>query len=485
MATFDPSLLEEPAPRGARMVALALLGDLAQEYERLKSNRDLDTLHDFRVALRRLRSWLGALRPTLRGSVPRGAARRLRRLAKASNAGRDAEVFLAWLKSVVPGLPSRDQAAARWLIARFERQQREADASLAELLDRDFARARERLALRLEQYTVVAHVHAGMQEPALAATLEGRLHDQGAALQERLGLIRSQDDERQVHRARIAGKRLRYLLEPVAAQVPGGDALVERLKVLQDALGDLHDAHLWLLMLREMAAEAAIEEGRRLARSLTNGSRVVERGDRYPSLTGFALLGRLAQQRASVAYLHFTREWGKRGARRFFKALDGARGFLARRGRPAVEIERKYLLTGLPRALPRVVTSQITQGYLPGRRFVERLRAERRGGRTRYYRTVKSGSGLVRAELEDETTRAVFEAMWPLTQGKRLTKLRHRVPQGKLVWEIDEFPENGLVLAELELPSPAAAVRFPPWLAPYVRREVTGEPAFLNVNLAK
>ena len=75
--------------------------------------------------------------------------------------------------------------------------------------------------------------------------------------------------------------------------------------------------------------------------------------------------------------------------------------------------------------------------------------------------------------------------MWPLTQGKRLTKFRHRVPDGDHTWEVDEFPELGLVMAELELPSAASVVEFPDWLAPYVEREVTGEPAYLNLNLAR
>jgi adenylate cyclase len=150
-----------------------------------------------------------------------------------------------------------------------------------------------------------------------------------------------------------------------------------------------------------------------------------------------------------------------------------------------LEIERKYLLSRLPRSLPRSTTALIVQGYIPGKRLVERLRSEQRGARKHFYRTVKSGTGIVRTELEEETSRGVFEAMWPLTEGKRLTKLRHRVPAGALTWEIDEFADLGLVVAELELPSEDAAVEFPPWLAPFVEREVTGDAAYLNSSLAR
>jgi len=100
------------------------------------------------------------------------------------------------------------------------------------------------------------------------------------------------------------------------------------------------------------------------------------------------------------------------------------------------------------------------------------------------------GTGLVRTELEEETTRAVFEAMWPLTEGRRLTKRRHAVPDNgagtvSLVWEIDEFTDRPLVLAEVELPDEGTEVRMPPWLAPVVERDVTDDPAYLNVNLAR
>jgi CHAD domain-containing protein/CYTH domain-containing protein len=491
MDGLEATLLDEPAPRGARVVALALLGQLATERKRLSVGHDEEALHDFRVALRRLRSWLGGMRATLRGSLPRGARRRLRRLAKSSNAGRDAEVFVTWLTAASPQVPAGKRSAARWLLARFELQKHEAGASLDSLLERDFPRAHERLIVRLEEYWLAAHVHGGLQEPTLAGVMASLLREHGTELTERLDEVRSPDSERAAHRARIAGKHLRYLLEPLALHIEGGERLVEQLKLLQDSLGDLHDAHIWLMMLRDMAAEAAMGEGRRLARGAVGASAGTATGtggagaDVYPALAGFALLVRLAQQRAADAYEQFAQKWGKRGARRFFRDLDATCVSLEARASMGTEIERKFLLTRLPREMPESVSSRIEQGYLPGRRLVERLRSEGRNGRTRYFRTVKWGQGMVRGELEEETSRELFDALWPLTVGKRLTKTRHYVRDGTLTWEIDDFPDRALVVAELELPAASAVVTFPPWLAPYVDREVTGEPAFVNVNLAR
>jgi CYTH domain-containing protein len=88
-------------------------------------------------------------------------------------------------------------------------------------------------------------------------------------------------------------------------------------------------------------------------------------------------------------------------------------------------------------------------------------------------------------ELEDETDADLFESLWPLTEGRRVTKRRHKVREGDRVWEVDEFLDRDLVLAEVELPSVDATVELPDWLRPHVVREVTSESEYKNENLAR
>ncbi|NNK48458.1 MAG: adenylate cyclase, partial [Gemmatimonadetes bacterium] len=90
-----------------------------------------------------------------------------------------------------------------------------------------------------------------------------------------------------------------------------------------------------------------------------------------------------------------------------------------------------------------------------------------------------------RIELQEDTDRATFEVLWPLTRGRRVIKRRYRVPEGGLTWEVDEFTDRDLVLAEIELPSEEMKPKLPEWIAPYVVREVTGESEYVNVNLAR
>lgn len=155
-----------------------------------------------------------------------------------------------------------------------------------------------------------------------------------------------------------------------------------------------------------------------------------------------------------------------------------------------LEIERKYLLRALPDAARRARVSALEQGWLPGEKIVERLRrvrplGEGDDGAVRWYRTIKVGRGLARLELEEETPAELAEALWPLTEGRRVTKRRYCLREGERIWEIDEFTDRVLFLAEVELPTEEAVVEIPAWLAPYLVREVTGEPAYVNRALAR
>jgi adenylate cyclase len=147
------------------------------------------------------------------------------------------------------------------------------------------------------------------------------------------------------------------------------------------------------------------------------------------------------------------------------------------------EIERKFLIKGLPAELKRARSYPIAQGYLanePGGRHV-RLRKK---GKTASL-TFKVGRGGTREEREITLSAKQFAALWPATAGRRLRKLRHEVPWKTLIIEIDTYRGRnaGLVVAEVEFPTRATARKFQPpkWFG----REVTGEKRYSNVRLAR
>jgi CYTH domain-containing protein len=63
--------------------------------------------------------------------------------------------------------------------------------------------------------------------------------------------------------------------------------------------------------------------------------------------------------------------------------------------------------------------------------------------------------------------------------------VRTRIAHGHHVWEVDRFLDLPVVLAECELGSADERLEMPAWLAPFVVREVTEEPAFRNSELAR
>lgn len=252
--TNEPDPLTLPANRGARLVALDRLEAADAPADRLASKPDdLDALHDFRVALRRVRSWLRAFRPELDDSVSAKDRHRLRDLVTATNRGRDADVQIEWLeKASRQGNGSRKRGAER-LIDQIRLERRQGGASLNGNNLQVYVKERSRLAKRLS--TVREPVRAQHPPPpTLATTISSRIPSHLDAFEQSLRAIRSADDEAEAHAARIAAKRLRYLLEP-AEHVRGCKSLLTQLKKAQDELGELHDAHVLGHRLRAALAE--------------------------------------------------------------------------------------------------------------------------------------------------------------------------------------------------------------------------------------
>jgi adenylate cyclase len=98
--------------------------------------------------------------------------------------------------------------------------------------------------------------------------------------------------------------------------------------------------------------------------------------------------------------------------------------------------------------------------------------------------TVKGGRGESRAETELPIPDKTFRSLWKLTRGRRIEKVRYRIPLGKLTVELDVYRGKlrGLITAEVEFKSGRELRKFrpPPWLG----RDITGCDEFSNSRLA-
>ncbi|HVT57588.1 MAG TPA: CHAD domain-containing protein [Thermoanaerobaculia bacterium] len=244
-------------------MALLYLEQAAGALPRVVDGSDAEALHDLRVALRRLRSCLRAFEEELAGSVPRKLGRRLRRLARATGPGRDTEVQIGWLRGCSRELTRHQRAGLAWLIARLERRLEKAYGKLRSELAGEFPALEQGLRRSLSVYRAEVHLDAP-RLTTFAATAAALLASQMAKLEHDLARIGAAGDEEEAHRARISAKRLRYLLDPLVKELPGAAPLVRHVKVLQDLLGELHDAHVLEEELAQALEKAAAQRARRL-----------------------------------------------------------------------------------------------------------------------------------------------------------------------------------------------------------------------------
>jgi len=228
-----------PVAQSAAQIARSYLDDAAAA-ARLGDRADAEALHDFRVAIRRLRVTVGAY-TALHDGVSRKTRRRLRKLARATNAARDAEVQLAWFRNRSARFTPAQRGALAPVRARIRawrrREQIRSHTKLLRRFEKLDRKLRQRLTT-LESSGSDHHAHFG-------ATAAAALVRHADDLSARLGAVTSvsQAPPAELHATRIAAKKLRYLLEPLQAGVPSAHVLLKRLKQLQDLLGAINDAH--------------------------------------------------------------------------------------------------------------------------------------------------------------------------------------------------------------------------------------------------
>lgn len=322
--------MERSAEEGARIVALGLLSEAVEAARDLAAGKGDEPLHDFRVAVRRLRSALRTYRPWLAGAVRPRHERRLGRLARSTSPARDAEVQLAWLAALREALSSPAHLAGHGLaVARYEARLAGGPA-VAKVVAR-FGRVAEKLRRRLER-SGRRVAPAGAEGPAFGAVLASLVEDNVGRFAARVEAVFDAADVEGAHRARLAGKRLRYLLEPLRGS-PRADASsgVARLKQLQDVLGELHDAHVLGDELGEALVEASAERARTLHAAVlspqaSGGVRARLRGSPRP---GLLALVRLVRERRDALFADLEREWRAGGLAALAAQLRGLSADLA------------------------------------------------------------------------------------------------------------------------------------------------------------
>ncbi len=257
--------LADPAELAyAAAAVLERLAALEKETAGVRAGDDIEHLHRMRVASRRLRT---ALRVFAQCLPPRPLPvwqREVRRITRALGDARDLDVQLEFLAACNP---PATQPGYRPGIARLRLR-----------LSQRRAKLQQRVIRRLDEFEslgiadslrdhLAALADATASSPALFRRAEKEIT---AHLEELLSFRTYVDDPNRVqelHQMRIAAKHLRYSLElfrPLFGERL--DHYINAIKVIQQQLGELHDADVW----RELLPAFIEKERRRTIRYFGN-----------------------------------------------------------------------------------------------------------------------------------------------------------------------------------------------------------------------
>jgi CHAD domain-containing protein len=164
---------------------------------------DPESLHQVRVAARRVRAFLAVARDLVDGEWAAEVKEGMREVGEASNEARDVDILLEKLRAEIRSLDLRDRSAAEALIGRLEDDRRELQRAVVAALDSD------RYQQVLEQLALPAMPAAERPEKELEQLAARELRRLVSRVR-RLGK-RPPDDA--LHTLRIKVKRVRYAME--------------------------------------------------------------------------------------------------------------------------------------------------------------------------------------------------------------------------------------------------------------------------------
>jgi hypothetical protein len=222
-------------------------------------------------------------------------------------------VHVAWVASARRSLSDSARVGATWLLQRLRRAKREADAEFRSVIDRKFDRAAADAEAALSRY------EASVQDDGdrFAAVAAEMIESQMVALSNAVARVTGQGDRAEAHAARIAAKRLRYLLEGVEAAAPSATTLIEELKMLQDTLGQLHDAQLFGGQLATMIAEVLADQGPPSGRALNPEPSNNGAVRRPTAIAGLRVLSRRLRRAEGMAYQAYVASWSEEATAAF------------------------------------------------------------------------------------------------------------------------------------------------------------------------
>lgn len=247
MATIDPSyqLL-------ACQYLRKQLDTLVKEIRGVRENRDIEPVHQARVASRRMRAALRMFAECFDDKRVGRWQKRVRKLTKGLGMARDLDVQIAFVEEFVGSLDAKDRRhrpGAERLLLRL-RQRREAMQSKV-VKTLDALEAGDALADMHGELAKVLFIlkrrEVCLQSPFVYARAAAHIQDRQRALLSNAHTLADAGDIAGHHQLRIDAKKLRYTLEICdPAYEKQMSAAIKAVKKVQSLLGEIHDCDVWV-----------------------------------------------------------------------------------------------------------------------------------------------------------------------------------------------------------------------------------------------
>jgi CHAD domain-containing protein len=235
-----------------------LLQTMCANEEGVIADLDTEFLHDFRVAVRRTRSMLGASKRVLPRPVRDDFGKRFKWLGDITTPVRDLDVFGLAIPDYANALAQGDPAVLVPLADMVAADQQQAHAALSEaLLSRDYADLISDWSETLD--TLPTDDETTEAKDPIVEVARQRIWRAYRVVRRDGRAIDEDSPSEMLHQLRKDAKKLRYLLEGVGALLDVGrtQVAVSELKRLQDNLGAFQDAEVQSQQLRAFATRIA------------------------------------------------------------------------------------------------------------------------------------------------------------------------------------------------------------------------------------
>jgi len=263
MVDLDPSMRADQA---TSLILLRLLEVIRANETGIRSDIDIEFLHDFRVAIRRTRSTLGQVRNVYPSSVTERFKQDFSALGRSTNQLRDLDVYLLSENEYRAMLPEsiRDEITPLFDYLRTQRSQALQD--VISFLDTDeYAQILQEwkkfLTGVIEKNEAPRLQEIDPGDDAINASLpiielaKKRIYSRYRRVIKDGNILLENPVDAQMHALRIDCKKLRYLLEFFESLFPpeSVSTLVSQLKKLQDNLGEFNDLSVQQTYLLDVA----------------------------------------------------------------------------------------------------------------------------------------------------------------------------------------------------------------------------------------